>query len=273
VNELALYVGNLSWETTEEAVAEVFGSFNPSDVSLKMGRNGRSRGWAIVAFQTADAAQSALDAMHGFEVDGRELQCRFDEGTGLKSRASRSTRTPRQEFSPPSTNSLYIGNLANATSSDDLFNWFVENNLNVVSADVVQSRGGRSQGYAIAVFQDTEDATNAINLLNGQEFMDRVVVLREDRGSSRPAAAQNAAPSEFALYVGNLSWNTTEEDVVEAFGQFNPTEVSLKIGRNGRSRGFAIATFQSTEEAQTALDSMDGFAMDGRELRLKFDRA
>ena len=56
------------------------------------------------------------------------------------------------------------------------------------------------------------------------------------------------------LYVGNLTFDTSENDLRELFGQFGkPTEVGLVTDREtGRSRGFAFVTMSSAEEGNAA---------------------
>jgi cold-inducible RNA-binding protein len=70
------------------------------------------------------------------------------------------------------------------------------------------------------------------------------------------------------LFVGNLSFNTTENDLSTAFGAHGTvTETSLLMDREtGRPRGFGFITMSSAEEAQKAIEAMNGKDMDGRAL-------
>lgn len=70
------------------------------------------------------------------------------------------------------------------------------------------------------------------------------------------------------LYVGNLSFNTTENDLQDAFAAHGPvSEVNLMVDRaTGRSRGFAFVTMGTPEAAQAAIGAMHGTRLDGREL-------
>lgn len=70
------------------------------------------------------------------------------------------------------------------------------------------------------------------------------------------------------LYVGNLSFNTTEMQLQDAFAAHGPvSEVNLMVDRaTGRSRGFAFVTMGSPEAAQAAIAAMHGARLDGREL-------
>jgi len=70
------------------------------------------------------------------------------------------------------------------------------------------------------------------------------------------------------LYVGNLPFNTTENELQELFSQAGAVqEVTLMQDRfTGKSRGFAFVTMSSDEEAQNAISKLNGQAIEGRPL-------
>ena len=76
------------------------------------------------------------------------------------------------------------------------------------------------------------------------------------------------------LFVGNLSFNTTENDLQEAFAAHGQVvEANLMMDRmTGRSRGFAFITYSTPEEAQKAISAMKGAQWDGRALTVNIAR-
>ena len=71
------------------------------------------------------------------------------------------------------------------------------------------------------------------------------------------------------LYVGNLPFSADENQVRELFAQNNRTvkEVKLITDRDtGRPRGFGFVEMATSEEAQGAIDELNGYSMDGRPL-------
>jgi cold-inducible RNA-binding protein len=70
-----LYVGNLSFDTTENDLQDLFAQHGPvSEVNLITDRmSGRSRGFAFVTMGTPEAAQAAIAALAGKEIQGRAL--------------------------------------------------------------------------------------------------------------------------------------------------------------------------------------------------------
>ena len=68
------------------------------------------------------------------------------------------------------------------------------------------------------------------------------------------------------LFVGNLSFNTTENDLQDAFAAHGTVvETNLMVDRmSGRPRGFGFVTMSTPEEAQKAIDALNGASLDGR---------
>jgi len=76
------------------------------------------------------------------------------------------------------------------------------------------------------------------------------------------------------LFVGNLSFDTTENDLQDAFAAFGTvTEASLMMDRTtNRSRGFAFITMSSDEEAQKAIAGLNGKDLGGRAIKVNVAR-
>jgi cold-inducible RNA-binding protein len=76
------------------------------------------------------------------------------------------------------------------------------------------------------------------------------------------------------LFVGNLSFNTTENDLNDAFAAFGSvTETNLMMDRmTNRPRGFGFVTMSSAEEAQKAIEGLNGKEIDGRALTVNVAR-
>ena len=72
------------------------------------------------------------------------------------------------------------------------------------------------------------------------------------------------------LYVGNLPFNTTENELQDYFAQAGPVqEVFLMQDKfTGKSRGFAFVTMTTDEDAQTAVKQFDGASFGGRALKV-----
>ncbi len=72
------------------------------------------------------------------------------------------------------------------------------------------------------------------------------------------------------LYVGNLSFDTTDQDLRDVFAEIGTVESTniIEDRDTGRSRGFAFVEMSSQEEAQNAISELDGKEVDGRNLKV-----
>jgi len=85
-----LYIGNLSYNTTQEQLQELFGAHGTvNDVDLIMDKfSGRPRGFGFVTMETKEGAEAAIAALNGKNVDGRDLT--VNEARPREERAPRS---------------------------------------------------------------------------------------------------------------------------------------------------------------------------------------
>ena len=72
------------------------------------------------------------------------------------------------------------------------------------------------------------------------------------------------------LYVGNIAWTTTEEELENLFSQFGKVSAVRIIteGHSGRSKGFGFVEMESKENGESAIESLDGKDYGGRDLRV-----
>lgn len=70
------------------------------------------------------------------------------------------------------------------------------------------------------------------------------------------------------LFVGNIDWATTDDQLKELFEQHGEVEeaIILKDKFSGRSRGFGFVTFVNDEDGEKAVEALNGHDLNGREL-------
>jgi multiple RNA-binding domain-containing protein 1 len=86
-----------------------------------------------------------------------------------------------------------------------------------------------------------------------------------DDGESKPNRSQSLAPLEDRLFVRNLPFTTTEEELFETFSQFGTVlAVHIPVDDTKRNKGYAFITFQSKHDAKLAMETMDGEDFQGR---------
>eukprot|EP00240_Pyramimonas_obovata_P004077 CAMPEP_0118932430 /NCGR_PEP_ID=MMETSP1169-20130426/10209_1 /TAXON_ID=36882 /ORGANISM="Pyramimonas obovata, Strain CCMP722" /LENGTH=370 /DNA_ID=CAMNT_0006875087 /DNA_START=76 /DNA_END=1188 /DNA_ORIENTATION=- len=101
---------------------------------------------------------------------------------------------------------------------------------------------------------------------------------RAGRGQKRrspPPGADNTIRVGRRVYVGNLSWKTSWQDLKDHFKQCGTVvyaDVMREGGSGGRSRGCGIVEFEAAEEAAEAINTLNDVELDGRPLFIREDR-
>ncbi len=72
------------------------------------------------------------------------------------------------------------------------------------------------------------------------------------------------------IYVGNLPWSASEQEIADAFAEHGTVEkATIIIDRDsGRSKGFGFVTMNDNDEANTAIEALNGYELDGRALKI-----
>ena len=72
------------------------------------------------------------------------------------------------------------------------------------------------------------------------------------------------------IYVGNLPWSASEQELADSFGEHGAVEkASIIVDRDsGRSKGFGFVTMNDNDEANSAIDALNGTDLDGRALKV-----
>ena len=93
--------------------------------------------------------------------------------------------------------------------------------------------------------------------------------INSQSGSNRATEKKTEKMSK-KLFVGGLSWDTRSEELRQAFEGFcSVLEAKVVSDRDtGRSRGFGFVTLSDDSDVQEAIRNMDGFFLDGRNLRV-----
>ncbi|KAF3771898.1 RNA-binding protein [Nymphaea thermarum] len=176
---------------------------------------------------------------------------------------------------------LYVGNLPYSLTSPQLSEIFGEAG-NVVAAEVVCERTPerRSRGFGFVTMASTEEANEAIRMFNGSQLLGRTMKVNfpeVPRGGERAIMGPRIRRSSRAfvetphkIYAGNLAWTVTSEGLRSAFeAQSGLVGAKVVYERDsGKSRGFGFVSFQSLEDAESALAAMNGGELEGRLLRL-----
>ncbi|OMO73595.1 hypothetical protein COLO4_26998 [Corchorus olitorius] len=168
---------------------------------------------------------------------------------------------------------LFVGNLPFTVDSAQLASLF-ESAGNVEMVEVIYDKvTGRSRGFGFVTMSSAEEVEAAAQQFNGYEMDGRA--LRVNAGPPPPRRSEEFSPrgrrggggggapamgSSNRVYVGNLSWGVDDLALETLFSeQGKVVEARVVYDRDsGRSRGFGFVTYNSAEEVNSAIRSLDG---------------
>ncbi|KAK4428385.1 Polyadenylate-binding protein 5 [Sesamum alatum] len=165
-----VYVKNLSESTTEENLKEMFEKFGPITSAVIMkDPNGKSRCFGFINFEKCDAAAAAVENLNGSSLDDKVLyvgkaEKKAEREAELKAKFERE-RSSR--FEKLKAANLYLKNLEDSISDEKLKDLFSEFGT-ITSCKLMRDPNGVSKGAGFVAFSTPEEATKALNEMNGK---------------------------------------------------------------------------------------------------------
>merc|ERR1719469_253133 len=123
------------------------------------------------------------------------------------------------------------------------------------------------KGCAIVTYQNVREAERAIRELQDSVLDGRPIFVREDR------EAASTTVSGAQLFVGNLSYDTSWQDLKDHFRQSGDVErVEVIEDQDGRKKGFGTVKFYKQKDASNAMRRLNGLERQGRRLEVRLDQ-
>ncbi|OMO69796.1 hypothetical protein CCACVL1_19258 [Corchorus capsularis] len=172
---------------------------------------------------------------------------------------------------------LYVGNIPRNVNNEELTK-IVEQHGAVEKAEVMYDKySGRSRRFAFVTMKTVEDASAAIEKLNGTEIGGREIKVNitEKPLPQVDLSLFQAEESQFIdsphkVYVGNLA-KTVTTDTLKKFFSEKGKVISAKVSRasgTSKSGGFGFVTFSSEEEVEAAISSFNNSMLEGQVVRV-----
>lgn len=183
---------------------------------------------------------------------------------------------------------LFVAGLPDSVTEEALRSLFVESGSDVTELTLPRDRmTGRPRGFAFVRLGSDEDAARARSVLDGRIVDGRSIAVRpfqdeppargeratgdrpERRGPGGPGGPGGGPAPDRTLYVGNLPYDTTQEEVeqvLNGYGAGPVLRVHLPLDPEGRRRGFGFVTLGSAEAASQAIDALRDAQLRGRKL-------
>jgi len=185
-----LFVGNMSWGVTEDALREAFEEYGVVTGAriITDRETRRPKGFGYVEYEKLADAITAHDAMAGYMLDGRALnvdysQPRQNNGNDRKSFTDKRARNFGDKLSDPS-DTLFVGNISFGATDDMVREVFAEYG-SISSVRLPRDRETEElKGFGYVTFADQHEAKAALDALNGADIAGRSI--RLDFAAKRP---------------------------------------------------------------------------------------
>eukprot|EP00735_Rhodelphis_limneticus_P006475 TRINITY_DN1888_c0_g1::TRINITY_DN1888_c0_g1_i1::g.14106::m.14106 TRINITY_DN1888_c0_g1::TRINITY_DN1888_c0_g1_i1::g.14106 ORF type:complete len:414 (-),score=81.11,sp/Q9M427/UBP1_NICPL/42.01/2e-65,sp/Q9M427/UBP1_NICPL/36.84/4e-06,RRM_1/PF00076.17/1.5e-19,RRM_1/PF00076.17/2.6e-20,RRM_1/PF00076.17/4.5e-18,RRM_6/PF14259.1/4.3e-13,RRM_6/PF14259.1/1.8e-13,RRM_6/PF14259.1/2.6e-11,RRM_5/PF13893.1/1.6e-12,RRM_5/PF13893.1/2.9e-06,RRM_5/PF13893.1/8.6e-08,Nup35_RRM_2/PF14605.1/47,Nup35_RRM_2/PF14605.1/3.8e+0 len=266
-----LYVGGLSPQITDHLLYTIFAAYGTvTDCKvIKDKTSGVSLGYGFVQYSSSDAAQNALQTLHGKKVYNSEIKVNWAHA------ANKEEDSQRQH-------TLFIGDLSGDVNEETLRQAFSVYGTTICDARIMwDPNTGRSRGYGFVAFRDKADAESALLNMNGQFLGSRAIRVNwahskseEDEANAQLQAGMDfdsvkteTSPTNTTVYVGNLAPEANEQTVREHFSVFGSI-VEVRY----HTKGYAFVVYTDHEAATKAIVTMNGQAIGKKRIKTSWGK-
>jgi len=254
-----VFVKNLAPSVDNKGLFDVFSVFG-NILSCKVATDdaGNSKGYGYVHYETAEAAQDAIQKVNGMVVDDQEVYV----GLFVK----RQERAGLSEWT-----NMYVKQFPETWDDAKLLEVFSAYG-NVTSAKVARDPDGKCRGFGFVNYTDHLEAEKCYNELNGKTIEDptgnfdiyvnraQKKVERNREIKTRIESMRNDRMNKFQgmnLYVKNVDDSVSDDEFRSMFAPYG-TITSARIMRDEQgSRGFGFVCYSSPEEATRAVQELN----------------
>jgi len=259
-----IFIKNLDPQITHKELHDTFSAFgNILSCKVQMDEKGGSKGFGFVHFESQEAAEAAIKQLNGMIVGTKEVfVAKF---------------LPKKERLLQKGNSwsnVYVKDIDTAVTEGQLQAKFEEFGK-TTSVAIMKNPDGTSKGFGFVCFEKHDDASNAVEKLQGvvvgtkkiwcgpaQKKSDREQELKTKFRVLK--LEQMTKYSGINLYIKNLEDEITEERLKKEFSQFGTIKSArIMVDEKGNSRGFGFVCYSTPEEAQRAINEMNTRILQG----------
>lgn len=261
-----IFIKNLDPAIGHKELHDTFSAFgNILSCKVANDEKGQSKGYGFVHFETAEAADSAIQMVNDMMIGTKKVFVGHFR-----------PRKDREQEKETSWTNVYIKDLDTEVTDAQIRDVFTKYGP-ISSGVVMRDEKGASKGFAFVNFERHEDATKAVEGVhasvlgpNGKKVWCGRAQKKAERESELRKKHEQMKMDRLTkyqginLYIKNLEDDVTEERLQKEFAAFGDIK-SVKIMKDekGVSRGFGFVCFSTPEEAQRAITEMNSRILQG----------
>jgi len=252
ISGYVVYVVNLSHNTTNKQLEELFSECGTvKKVYIPLDRDTKcARGFGFVTMSTMEEMYKAIEVVNGTELLGRTIYVK-------EAKSTRMTDSLK----------LYVGNISFDTTKEVLKDFFGQYGFVRDVFIPVNHVTNHPRGFAF-ITMNSKDAKKAIECADGVNLMGRTLEVNKSLPRGQKAQTK-VKKQEVKIYIGNLAFDADGDNLHTLFEIYgNILDMYFPIDQyTGKTRGFAFVTMEP-DNAVKAIESLDGYELDGRKLRV-----
>ncbi|CAO0789607.1 unnamed protein product [Mucor circinelloides] len=292
--EHKVFIGNLSFKTTKESLISFASTSGKVVDATIITKQRRSLGYGFVTFETEQEAQKAAKDLDNTSLDGRDINVevarpKADPPADVpqKTRKSKSNARRRSSKSAAASSSTVKeeDSVVPVKKEEEEKDGAVptikkEDPVGEKSVDVIKKEAPEKQESKNAVIAADADTTKEQDQEKTPEQIAKEAAARRKRNQkdkkrqnkkkkSAEKPTRATEPSKTTLFVANLPYATTDEDLNRIFKDYKLVSAHVARMNNGCSKGYGFVELESEQEQLKALEAIKDVVLEGRSIYLK----
>lgn len=265
-----IFIKNLDPAIDNKALHDTFVAFGRI-LSCKVATDeyGKSRGFGFVHYETAEAAQAAIELVNGMLLN--------DTPVYVGPHVLKKERMSKLEAYKNQFTNVYVKDIEPSVTDEEFKAYFSPYGT-VTSAKIERDAEGNLKGFGFVNFETHDSAAKAVEELNDLELKGKKIYVgraqkkreRMEELSKQYEAAKLEKLSKYQgvnLFVKNLADTIDDEKLKEEFASFGTiTLAKVMLDDAGKSKGFGFVCFSAPEEATKAVAEMNQRMVAGKPL-------
>lgn len=256
-----VFIKNLDKNIDNKAMYDTFSAFGHIlSCKVALDDDGYSKGYGFVHFESEEAANKAIEKVNGMLLNDKKVYVgkfipRAEREKALGEKAKMYTN-------------IYVKNFGDQMT-DERFKEMFSKFGTITSSTVMKRPDGTSKGFGFVAFDDAKAAENAVKEMNGADVDGHTLYVgraqkKTERMNELKKRYEQLKMERFNrfqgtnLYVKNLDDTFDDEKLKREFSAYGSITSAKIMTENGRSKGFGFVCYNSAEEANKAIQEMNG---------------